>query len=79
MFAQVAKTGMHFSRNGPGMGARLLLSGPQRGLGMCFGQEFQDRQTVPKRLALPTLFDDKDGNMAGGRMAQDLGPGLWLA
>ena len=57
MFAQVAKTGVHFSRNGPRMGARLLLSGPQRGLGMGFGEEFQDRQTVPNRLALPTLFD----------------------
>ena len=69
---------MHFGANRPRVRARLFLRRPQRGLRMGFGEEFQDRQAVPNRLALTTTRHDQHRHVARRGVAQDLGLGVGL-
>src|SRR6185295_12393083 len=79
VFAQVAKARMHFGANGPSVSARLFLRRPQLGLGVGFGEEFQDRQAVPNRLALTPSLHDQHRHVARRGVRQDLALGGGLA
>src|SRR6266850_846119 len=66
VLAQVGKAGMHLRRDRARLRALRAIGGPE--LRMALGQVFEDGERIPHhRIAVA-----QDGNVPGGRVAQDL-------
>ena len=63
---------VHLRRRRSGLGARLAVFGPKRGVGMGLGQELEDGEAVPDDV----IAGQQRGHLARRRMREDLRLGV---